>query len=357
MTAIPTQSRDGGAALGVLLLLLSVSACGSAGASPSQTRALTKPAVVAVPADATNEGTPQTGDTPIKAASKGTEAAVPRSNALRERTPYLPAPVESRRLVKDESHAGVLCKKGAELGVDPKGRIAFCTTAHRVKVGGLKLAADAYTLFYPSGALYQTLLGSAHRLTLADGATVTCDRGSISLGASGELLSCQLGARASFRPRARVGAGIAFFDSGKPSGYTLGRDTTIAGLAIPAGSSLRWDETGRLLGGHLKGPTALGSLMIRSTFEMHGHGKVAALVLAEPATVQQHAFPAFAVLEFRADGTLERSEYVAKRGFMIHGEPWTDTRHTRYARDGLVIADRVEHYQSELRPPKFRGKR
>jgi hypothetical protein len=282
-----------------------------------------------------------------------------RTTAFCELTPCLQGPFKRRTLTKHERHAGVTCKKGQDLGVDRKQRIAFCTTAHKVKVGGLPVAAGAYTLFHPGGTIYQTHLSGRHVATLADGTTVTCGKGLIALTDTGALRYCTLAGARSDVPAPRIGEGIAFHPDGKRASYTIDKAATIAGLALPAGTHVGWSAKGALVGGTLSGPITVGALTINYAFSLHANGALEAVTLVAAATIQGHEFPAFAKLELRADGTLVRAEYVEDSGFMVHGEPWTDTRRSSYDKDGKITSTSLEHYQAMDSPSSFRerGKR
>jgi len=51
-----------------------------------------------------------------------------------------------------------------------------------------------------------------------------------------------------------------------------------------------------------------------------------------------------------ADGTLQRADYVSKRGFMIHGEPWSDTVHLTFDCHEKVVESHTEHFQADHAP-------
>lgn len=290
------------------------------------------------------------------------EAAADRDDAFCEVTPCLNGPITRRTLKRDEKLGRLWCKRGQDAGVDGKGRLAFCTTARAQTIDGLKLAAGAYTLVHPNGRVYQTHLRAAQTFTLADGSTVTCAADLVALTPAGVLTFCELKTARPVAPgvTARAGESLALHPNGRVFGATLDGPATIAGLALPAGTQVTWDDGGVMSGGSLAAPMTIQGLGARGDFALHASGRLRAVVLADDATVQGHAFPAFAKLELREDGSLAAAEYVEDRGFMIHGEMWTDTAHVTYDAAGQETSHTVEHWQAEEPPPRFRrggGKR
>jgi hypothetical protein len=272
--------------------------------------------------------------------------------AFCEVTPCLKGPVTRRMLAANEVHGKVTCKKGHELGVDAQKRLVFCTIAKAVDVDGLAVKAGSYTLFHPNGRIYQTHLRAKYEATLADQTKVVCAANEvISRLDDGTLAFCDLAAPRAGSPRPRVGEGVSFHRNGRPAGMTLDDKLAIAGLEIPAGSSVYFDEKGTLLGGRLASAIKAGALQIRYELTLHPNGKLRTAELAADATIQGHALPEWAELEFRADGTLERAKFVEKRGTMPHGEEWTDTRHMTFDPKGKVTHSYLDHWQSDVRPP------
>lgn len=281
-------------------------------------------------------------------------AVADERGAFCEVTPCVPGPVTRTTLAADRVVGKLTCKKGDEIGHDKQNRVVFCTTAKAVVVDGVPIAKDAYTLFHPSGRIYQTHASANFERTLGDGSKVTCGKGLFVLLDDNTLTFCKLGGKRAGTPVARVGESIAFHRDGRVSGMTLDAPYTAAGLTLAAGSSIVLDPKGTLIGGHTRDSISAGALTIRSTFELHPNGKLKRVSLGAPAKVAGHDFPEFAQLAFRDDGTLEAANYVAKRGFMIHGEPWTDTRHMQFDRAGKITSDRTEHYQAQESPDAFR---
>jgi hypothetical protein len=248
----------------------------------------------------------------------------------------------------------VVCKHGQELGVDPKQRVVFCTTAKAADVDGLPVAAGAYTLFHPNGRLYQTHLRANVELTLADQSKVTCGADLIALTDDGKLRYCTLAKPRANAPRPRVGEGISFHPDGRIASLTLDEPYTSAGLALPAGASAVWDANGALLGGYASDPIQAGKLSIRYDFALHPNGKLREVELAAPAKIQGHDFPERAKLAFRDDGSLERAQYIVDRGSMPHGEPWHDTLHASYDRTGKQTGSFTDHWQAPFPPHPYR---
>lgn len=284
-----------------------------------------------------------------------TPAAADRNNAFCELTPCVPSPVARRTLIKDEpGPSGVTCKKGTDLGTNTSKQIVMCTTAKQVTVDGVPVAANAYSLFHPNGRIYQTHASAKFERTIADGTKVTCGADLVAFEPDGKLRYCKLAAPRAGSPKAKVGEGISFHPSGRVATLTLDEAYTTAGLALPAGTFVAWNDKGAVTGGTLGGELVAGALTIRYEFALHPNGKLKAVMLAKDATVAGHKFPAFGKLAFRDDGTLEAAEYVADRGFMVHGEMWTDTNYETFDRAGKKTSTRTEHYQSTERPPKFK---
>jgi hypothetical protein len=273
--------------------------------------------------------------------------------AFCEVTPCVPGPVARRTLTKNEPANGVLCKGGDDLGTDSQGHVVFCTTARAVDIDGLAVAAGAYTLFHASGRIYQTHVRAKLTRTLATGTKVACGIDLVVLGDDGTLRFCKLDGPIAASPRPRVGDSIAFHANGGFAAYTLDEPATLAGLALAAGARAAWDDLGRFTGGYTRDPVSVGGFAIRGDFAVYPNGKLHAVELDAPATVQGHPFERDAKLAFRDDGTLERADHVIRHGFMIHGEPWSDTQHDTFDPSGKVISSTVEHWQSEVRHPKY----
>ena len=280
---------------------------------------------------------------------------VDKIGAFCELTPCVPGTLTRRKLTKHEPGGPVTCKKGHDLGINTQTKaLVTCTTAKAVVVDGIPVAADAYTLFHPNGRLYQSHASAAFDRTVADGSKVRCAAELFALEDDGKLRYCTLAAPRAGSPRARVKEGIAFHPAGRVSGMTLDEPYTAAGIKLMPGARVHWDPKGTLLGGWTTDPIVAGTLTISSDFRVHPNGTLHTVTLGKPARLAGIEFPERAELTFRADGTLEAAEYLAKIGFMIHGERWTDTRHVGFDKAGKITSDYIDHYQSTVRPPKFR---
>jgi len=266
--------------------------------------------------------------------------------------PCASSPTTTRVLEHEELHAGVFCKPGAELAVDAKQRLVLCTTARAFDLGGLPIAADAYTIFHTNGRIYQTTTRAPVSRTLANGMSVACMAGGVVLNVDGMLENCSLARPLALSPRPRVGQGVAFHRDGHIAGMTLDETFKTPGITWPAGTAMMWTKTGTPKGGTLADAIQVGDLWMTGEFELHPDGKLRAVGLAKPATVQTHAFPEHAKLWFRGDRTLERAEFVSAHGFMIHGEQWTDTTHQTFDAKGAITSSTVTHFQSDIRPPQ-----
>lgn len=269
-------------------------------------------------------------------------------------TPCDQREITTRTLAKAVMAGPVTCKAGHEVGEDKQQRVVYCTTAKSVVVDGMTVKADEYTLFHPNGRIYQTRMARPFVRTLANGTKVSCGADLVSLDPSGALTYCKLVAPLAHSPKIRVGAGIVFFPNGKLRAFTLDEPYTAAGISFIPGSSVSFDEQGKLVGGWLPDPVAAGSLTLYWDFEVWPNGKLRAIQLEKPATVQGHAFPKRAKLAFRDDGSLEAAEYIEKEGFMVHGEPWHDTRFLTFDKTGKVTSSRTEHYQAKEGPGQYR---
>jgi hypothetical protein len=275
--------------------------------------------------------------------------------AFCELTPCVPGTVTRAKLLEDEPAGPVTCAKGSELGRDTQTKkLVFCTVAKAVTVDGIPIAAKSYTLFHPNGKLYQSHASAPFDRTLADGSTVRCAAELFALEPTGTLRYCDLAGPRTGSPKPRVGEGISFHPSGRVAGMTIDEPYQSAGNSFTAGTHLAWDDTGVLRGGWAKDPVTVGALTIDWDFELYPTGKLRIAQLSKAAKIQGHDFPDHAKLQFRSDGTLETAEYISKRGFMIHGEMWTDTRTLTFDKTGKITSDHTEHYQSDVRPPKFR---
>ena len=266
--------------------------------------------------------------------------------------PCSPSPTTTHMLEHDELHGSVICKHGTTIGIDAKQRLVQCTTARALDLGGLPVAADTYTIFHTNGRIYQTTTRTPISRTLANGMSIACATGLVSLNVDGFLEYCTLARPLGLSPHARVGQGISFHRDGRIAGITLDETFKTPGITWPAGTTMMWTEAGVPKGGSVVDAIQVGELWLTGEFSLHPDGKLRAIVLAKPATVKAHVFPERAKLEFRTDRTLERAEFVSAEGFMIHGEQWTDTTHQTFDAKGAITSSTVTHFQSDVRPSK-----
>jgi hypothetical protein len=78
------------------------------------------------------------------------------------------------------------------------------------------------------------------------------------------------------------------------------------------------------------------------------HDRLLGCIVDRPATIQDHDFPAGAAVCFRWDGTLERSRQVERRGTVVQGEAFLDTRVTSFDRWGDATGSNVERWHGTM---------
>jgi hypothetical protein len=248
----------------------------------------------------------------------------------------------------------VVCAKGQDFGRRENGKLSFCTVAVAKEIGGVPIAKDAYTLFHPDESVWQTTVDKALHLTLPNGNKIECAADLVSMRLSGVLEYCKLAAPYSAAPTpCAANSGISLYESGAVAGCTAAGPYVVAGVTFAKGTSLTWYEDGLLSGGHITG-TKLAGIVADGDFKLHRNGRPWELRLAQDTLVGGRSFPASAHLWFRMNGSLEKAEYVEARGFMVHGEPWTDTRTKQFDANGLETSSTLSRFQSTARPPKFR---
>jgi hypothetical protein len=273
--------------------------------------------------------------------------------AFCEVTPCLPGKAIRRKLTANEPGGPVTCAKDNELGVDSvTKKLMFCTTAAAVTVEGIPIAAKSYTLFHPDGKIYQSHASVEFERTLATGTKVKCGAAVFAIDQARNLTYCTLAAPLATSPKPRVGEGISFHPNGKLNGMTLDEPYTAAGIKLVPGTHVVWDDQGRMIGGWAKDPITVGGLSIDWDFRIHPNGKPHVVQLAKETTIARIKFPKGADLKFRSDGSLEEAAYVSDEGFMIHGEPWRDTRHLSFDKAGQITSDTTSHWQGDA--PRFR---
>jgi hypothetical protein len=285
-----------------------------------------------------------------------TAEPLPDRPAFCEVTPCLPGLAHRRVLSRDERLGKVLCKRKEEVGVTADGAPMYCTTAGAQTVDNVPLAAGAYTLLYPTGRVYQSKLGRKAVLPTGAGKPVTCAPDTIALTDAGVVTYCTLAAPLlDSKVDAKVDAGVAFHPDGHLARATLKQPLQLGALALPAGTAVMWDPAGVALGGTLTAPLVVGALTIRGDFTLHPGGALRTCELAAKATIQGHEFPEWqSSLELAPDGKLVRARWTANRGFMPHGEMWTDTRTATFDPAGKIVTSSDQHWQAETPPPRLR---
>jgi hypothetical protein len=284
----------------------------------------------------------------IATPAASTAEPLPDRPAFCEVTPCLPGVAHRRVLSRDERLGKVLCKRKEEVGVTADGAPMYCTTARAQTVDGVPLAAG--------GKVYQSKLGKQTPLPTGDGKHVTCGPDTVALTADGLVTYCTLAAPLTdTKVDVKVGAGIALHPDGHLAGATLNQPLQLGALALPAGAAVTWDPAGHPRGGSLTAPLVVGALTIRGDFTLHPDGALRTCELAAPATIQGIEFPEWqSSLELGPDGKLVRARWTVHRGFMPHGEMWTDTRTATFDPAGKILTSSDEHWQAETPPPRFR---
>ncbi|MDC0741369.1 hypothetical protein [Polyangium mundeleinium] len=251
----------------------------------------------------------------------------------------------------DTRFGAVVCKAKQGVWRDPTGQVRACTVARPVTVSGIDIGADAYTLFHANGHPWQTHV--AHPITwkTAAGVVVPCAADLVVFSKTGALEHCKL-----HRPMVldgvacRAGESVAFHPGGRLWAATIDAPVLALGITFPEGKRLSWHEDGSFAGAYVTEPWEIQGFVVRSDVKVHPNGKLAEIVLAQPRDLAGQSFPAGAKLRFRADGTLQRADYVSKRGFMIHGEPWSDTVHLTFDCHEKVVESHTEHFQADHAP-------
>lgn len=251
----------------------------------------------------------------------------------------------------------VVCRGDREVWLRPGGELDVCTIARPVQLFGLALAGDSYTHFHRGGRPEQTTLAKPHALETKSGIAVKCAAEHVSLDVEGHVEHCTLDGKQTFgETTCRGGESIAIRpETGELWACTIDGSLAVKGATIVAGSRVSWHESGAIHSVYSAEPLVMDGIAVRYEVELHPDGTFAHYTLDEPRTVGGIALEQFAKVWFYPDGSPWHLEYVADRGFMIHGEPWTDTRRVTFACDGSVIFDHTEHYQAPTRPRPPRG--
>lgn len=246
---------------------------------------------------------------------------------------------------------GIVCKAHEKVWRDEQGRIRTCTVARRVKAFGLDLAADAYSQFHADGRPYQTHIASQQELVTAAGEKLLCAADFVMLSKTGALEHCTLvHATVIGKVPCRAGESVAFHPGGRLAMAVLDQPMKIAGLELPAASTVFLFPSGALEGGWLKEPARIRGFLVSYEFTLHENGALHVFRLAEARTIQGQKLPERATVELRRDGSLAQAEFEVDQGFMPHGELWTDTKQVSYDCAGKVRSEYVEHYQAPFPP-------
>jgi len=260
-------------------------------------------------------------------------------------------------LTKKRVFGDVVCMAGRELWLDDQGRHRACTIKEPVVLHGIPIAAEAYTLFHSNGRAFQTTSTRITTLRTAFEPAIACAAGHLVLADTGELQSCTLEATTVLGGVAcRGGESVVFHKDGSLWSATTDQPLEAAGVNYESGTDLRWFSTSSpsgasLSGGRLDEARILAGIPIRYDFLVHPSGALAEFRLSEEHSIGGHSFPARSLIRLRRNGRLFSAEYISERGTMVHGEQWTDTTHQRFACDGRLVSSKVEHWQSDVRPP------
>jgi hypothetical protein len=252
----------------------------------------------------------------------------------------------------------VTCKAGREVWLDPEKRLHVCTVDRPVTVEGVPIAADAYTWFHKNGRPWQTTIQRAASFKTGDGKEIPCAAEHLVMSEEGALESCTLGKAISIGDVAcKAGESVAFRPGGQLWAAVMDKPYSALGVTFPAGTGISFHASGKIAGAYVREPMTIAGYPAQYQVDVYESGRLAKLTLAEPLEISGHPFPQWAKLWLREDGSLFRAEYVAKRGFMVHGEPWTDTRHMRFDCGGGIVSDHETHYQADRPPPRRPWKR
>jgi hypothetical protein len=252
---------------------------------------------------------------------------------------------------KARTFGAITCAGDREVWIDPQGRLDVCTIAKPTKVHGLALAGDNYTHFHPDGRPEQTTLAKPHTLQTAAGFDVVCAAEHVSLDEKGHVTHCTLEGKQTLGGTAcRAGESAAFRPTGELWACTIDGSLALKGSTIVAGTQVSWHDNGAIASVYSPEPLVLDGIKMRYEVELHPDGTLARYTLDESRTVGGIALEAFAKVWFYEDGSPWHIEYVAKHGFMVHGEPWTDTRRITFDCAGKIVFDQTEHYQATARP-------
>lgn len=258
---------------------------------------------------------------------------------------------------KPRTFGSITCAGEREVWIDPKGRLDVCTIAKPTKVHGLALAGDNYTHFHLDGRAEQTTLAKPHELATAAGVVIPCAAAHVSLDTAGHVEHCTLARQENYGEIACAKAeSIALRpESGALWACVLAEPISTKGITVPNGTRVAWHDNGAVETMYLHDEVVVDGIRMRYEVELHPDGQLAHYTLADSRTIGGIALETFAKVWMYPNGSPWHLEYVADEGFMIHGEPWRDTRGVTFACDGSITSDHTEHYQAQTRPPRMRG--
>jgi hypothetical protein len=315
----------------------------------------------AVPAPLPAEGTPPAQSPPAATpgltptAAPATAAAGPCVNPPAKPKPPREEGHTHSLPAKPVTIGRVTCKAGQGVWVDAEKRLRACTVDRPVTIEGVTIAADAYTLFHANGRPWQTTIPAAASFKNGGGKDIPCAAEHLVLSEQGVLEHCKLGKAVTLgNIPCKAGESIAFRPGGELWAAVVEKPYSVLGVMFPAGTRLSFHPSGAVAGVYTTETTMLAGYPARYQIDIYESGRLEKFDLGEPLEISGHAFPEFATIWLRENGSLYRAEYVSERGFMIHGEPWEDTRHMEFDCGGRIVGDTVTHYQADHapRPPK-----
>ncbi|HWB80778.1 MAG TPA: hypothetical protein VG755_37705 [Nannocystaceae bacterium] len=249
----------------------------------------------------------------------------------------------------------VTCRGDREVWRDASDRIRVCTIATPVTLFGVPLAGDNYTHFHADGRPYQTTLAKPQTIATGNGTKVDCKAEHLVLDDKGVLESCTLARSTDFdRARCRGGESVGFAPSGVLVGCVADKGAHGLDIVFPAGTRVSWHESGAFESAWIGEPLEVAGWRVRYDVRAYATGKLAHFELAEPRTIAGIAVPERGKVWLREDGSPWQIQYVADEGFMVHGEPWSDTRTVRFDCAGQIVSDATDHYQAQDSPASFR---
>ncbi|MFO0550096.1 MAG: hypothetical protein U0271_16995 [Polyangiaceae bacterium] len=296
----------------------------------------------------TTSSTPSPHPTSARAACKSAEFVDTRGKppASDPMTPTTPG--------RDVKFGDATCRGDREVWRDAEQRLRVCTLRSPATIAGFPLAGDNYTLFHDNGVPEQTTLAKALTAPNKAGVSIDCAAGFAVIDRDRNIEGCVLAHGARFGEIAARGGGDVFFHpDGSLWAAVIDLPITVLGHQLVPGARVSFHPSGRVAEAHLDDPATIAGFPILGSFTVHESGGLASFTLAEAHRVGRLDLEAFAEVWLYEDGSPWHVEFVTDSGFMVHGEPWTDTRKMTFDCDGHTTHDETEHYQSTARPPRF----